>query len=278
MERSVINPLVEQIGKVLIIAYRESTDRLQATFVQEGFECEVLRQPDKPEYQTFASIYRCLLNHQQAWVQVAQSQQPTLIVEADFVPVVGLGNLPLPFNPTQADVGMAWLYTCAPQLYNVTADGFADGFSTTSVAYVLTPQGAIALQGFVDDITAKHGTGYYNFDSELDGFLRAQNLKNYLPWRNYGEHGGKANPEHRRHGMSGLHRADVLWRRLAFLPGYAELPHSYLHFFWARLQARLKGIARLALGKYLRPKVLRNSSHPRRLLSWAIQRQVRGCR
>lgn len=268
------NTLTAQVGKVLILAHRESTDLLQLTFAQAGFECDVLRQADKPEYQTYASIYRCLLNHSQAWEFAAQAQQPTLIVEADFVPIVDLGKLPLPFSPDQArlGVGMAWLYTCAPQIYSVTADGFAEGFSTALVAYILTPQGAKALQGFVGEITARHGTGYYNFDSEIDGFLRARNLKNYVPFRNYGEHGGRANPEHRHNGMSGLHRADVLWGRLAFLPIYTE--GSHLRLFWARLQARLKGIARLAMGKYLRPKIVKNSRHSGRLISFAIRRQL----
>lgn len=269
------NTLIHQVGKVLILAHRESTDLLQSTFTQAGFECDVLRQADKPEYQTYASIYRCLLNHSQAWEFAAQAQQPTLIVEADFVPIVDLGKLPLPFSPDQArlgNVGMAWLYTCAPQIYSVTVDGFAEGFSTALVAYILTPQGARALQGFVGEITTRHGTGYYNFDSEIDGFLRAQKLKNYVPFRNYGEHGGRANPEHRRNGMSGLHRADVLWGSLAFLPIYTE--GSHLRLFRARLQARLKGIARLAMGKYLRPKIVKSSRHPGRLISFAIRRQL----
>jgi len=272
------NTLRHQVGKALILAHRESTDLLQTALTEAGFECEVLRQADKPEYQTYASIYRCLLNHSRAWEFAAQAQQPTLIVEADFVPVVGLGKLPLPFSPTQAklgNVGMAWLYTCAPQLYSVTADGFAEGFSTALVAYILTPQGAKALQGFVAEITTRHGTGYYNFDSEIDGFLRAQKLKNYIPFRNYGEHGGRANPEHRRNGMSGLHRADVLWHRLKFAPDYAEEPHSRLQLWGARLQARLKGIARLAMGKYLRPKIVKGSKHPGRLIRFAIWRQLK---
>ncbi|HEY9641365.1 MAG TPA: hypothetical protein V6C57_12840 [Coleofasciculaceae cyanobacterium] len=267
--------LVNQIGKVLIIAYRESTDLLQTTLTQAGFDCEVLRQEDHPAYQTYASIYRCMLNHQRAWEQAAMAQQPTLIVEADFVPVVGLGNLPLPFNPHQKNVGMAWLYTCAPQLYSVSLEGFAEGFSTALVAYILTPQGARALQGFVAGITTQHGTGYYNFDSEMDGFLRARQLKNYIPFRNYGEHGGKANPEHRHNGMSGIHRADVLYGKLAFLPDYViAAPVPQLQLIWSRWQARCKGIGRLATGRFLRPRTVRCSSHPGRLIRFSLCRQI----
>jgi hypothetical protein len=269
------NALMTQIEQVLIIAHRESTDRLQATLTQAGFNCEVLRQADLPEYQAYASIYRCMLNHQRAWQRAAVASQPTLIVEADFVPVVGFGNLPLPFNPNQDTVGMAWLYTCAPQLYSVSSEGFAEGFSTGLVAYILTPQGAQSLQGFVAEITEQQGTGYYNFDSEIDGFLRSRQLKNYIPFRNYGEHGGQSNPEHRRNGMSGMHRADVLSGQLAFLPGYAIAPPvPALSWLWVRLQARCKGLGRLAMGRFLRFKVVRHSQNPHRLLRFALRRQL----
>jgi hypothetical protein len=273
--------LADQIGRVVVIAYREMTEPLENFFASEGFTCEVLRQQDQPSYQGYAAIYRCLLNHQQAWQQAAEAVKPTLIVEADFVPVVGLGNLPLPLDAQQSNVGMAWLYTCAPQLYSLTSKRFAEGFSTGLVAYVLMPQGAKALQGaseqgaseqgFVEQVTRRHGTGYYNFDSDIDQFLRRQGFKNYIPFRNYGEHGGKANPEHRRHGMSGIHRADVLFDRLAFLPDYALGDRK--RFWWARLQARIKGLGRSLLGRYLRPKVALTASDRIRLIQFAIQRQ-----
>jgi hypothetical protein len=264
--------LVDQIDRVLIIAYRETTELLEAAFAQAGFECEVLRQVDQLEYEGYAAIYRCLLNHQRAWERAAGTVKPMLIVEADFVPVVNLGRLPLPFAIQQPDVGMAWLYTCASQLYSVTPEGFAEGFSTGLVAYVLTPQGARGLQDFVAQITAAQGTGYYNFDSEIDRFLRQQGFKNYIPFRNYGEHGGKANPEHRRNGMSGIHRADVLFDRLAFLPDYAMGDRG--QFWQARARARLKGLGRSLLGKYLRPKIAVSSSVPSRLICFALLRQL----
>lgn len=264
--------LVDQIDRVIVVAYREATEPLEAAFVQAGFACEVLRQVDQPEYQDCAAIYRCLLNHHRAWERAAVASKPTLIVEADFVPVVGLGRLPLPFAVEESSVGMAWLYTCAPQLYSVSPAGFAEGFSTGLVAYVLTPQGAKGLLPFVDQITQAHGRGYYNFDSEIDRFLRQQGFRNYIPFRNYGEHGGKANPEHQHNGMSGIHRADVLFDRLAFLPAYAA--DNRWQFWIARLQARAKGLGRLLLGKYLRPKVALSSSVPSRLIRFAILRQL----
>jgi hypothetical protein len=267
--------LVDQLSKVFIVAYKESTEGLEAAFAQAGLPCEVLRQEDKPEYQGFASIYRCMLNHSRAWERAAQESKPTMIVEADCVPVTGLGELPLPFNPDKNNAGIAWLYTCAPQMYSVTAEGYIEGYSTALVAYILTPQGAAALAGFVGEITEQHGTGYVNFDSFIDKYLRTKNFKNYIGFRNYAEHGGKSNPEHRQNGMSGIHRADVLYGPLAFMPAYAtDTTSPQLSLLWARLQARYKGLARLVLGKFLRPKIVKHSSVPLRLVWRAIQRQL----
>lgn len=266
--------LQEAIGQTLIVAYREKTDLLEQTLRTSGLPGQVLRQPDRPEYANYASIYRCLLNHQQAWMLAAQATQPTLIVEADFVPVQALGQLPLPFRFKQADVGIAWIYTCAPQLYSVTTEGFGEGYSVSTVAYIVTPAAATALCEFVAEVTQQHGTDYFNFDSYLDSFLRRRGFKNYIAFRNYGEHGGRGNPEHQHNGMSGLHRADVLAGPLAFLPDYVLPDQSAaLNLGLARAQSRLKGIGRLLLGKFVRPKVLRSASAPGRMIWFALSRQ-----
>lgn len=266
--------LAQQIGQTFIIAYRECTTRLENSLQQEGLVCEVLRQEPKPEYESYAALYRCMLNHWRAWKQAAQTERPTLIVEADFVPVIGFGQRPLPFATHYPDNGIAWLYTCAAQLYSVTAEGYAEGFSTALVAYVVTPQAAQYLCELATFITQTYGTGYYNFDSDIDGFLRSKGLKNYLAFQNYGEHGGKANPEHRRHGFTGTHRADVLCDRLAFLPMYAsDTRFPWMTIGWVRLQARLKGVGRLICGKFLRLNVLKHSHVPLRLIRFAVGRQ-----
>lgn len=266
--------LIDHIGRVLIIAYRESTLQLEAAFAREGIPCEVVRQEDNPDYQGYAAIYRCMLNHLRAWTFAAQQELPTLIVEADFVPVVGLAQLPLPFNPEQSNVGISWLYTCAPQIYSISPQGYAEGFSTALVAYIVTPQGAASLCGLANQITVQHGTGYYNFDSEIDKYLRIRGFKNYIPFRNYGEHGGRSNPEHRHNGMSGIHRADVLFGKLAFLPDYAIGKNQAFFLFKARLRARIKGIGRLLTGRFLRWKIVRQSSTPNRLFQFALQRHL----
>jgi hypothetical protein len=264
--------LVNNIGKILIIACKESTSQLEDFFYQEGFTCQVLRQEFKPEYENYSRSYLCLMNHQRAW-EIAQTEQlPTLIIEADFVPVVGIGKLPLPFDPNQSDVGVSWLYTCASQVYTILPEGYAEGFSVSTVAYVVTPSAANCLMGLAEEITLKYGaTNYSSWDSTLDNYLRTRGFKNYIPWRNYGEHGGAPNPEHQQNKLSKTHRADVLYGKLAFVPPYA-VSQSWRTFFWVRLQARVKGVGRLISGRFLRPKVIKGASVPTKLVKFALFR------
>ncbi|NET58147.1 MAG: LPS biosynthesis glycosyltransferase [Symploca sp. SIO2E6] len=267
--------LTNCIGRVFIIAYKESTQLLEETLAKEGLPCEVLRQKHQPETENFSPSYLCLLNHRRAWEEATQQSKPTLIVEADFVPVLGLGKLPLPFNPHQTDVGVSWLYTCAPQVYYVSPDGYAQGFSTSMVAYIVTPGAAQYLIDLAEEVKQKMGTSNYSsWDSEVDSVLLAKQLKNYIPFRNYGEHGGLPNLEHHAHGLSKTHRADILYGKLAFVPSYAIEGNSQLKFLSTRLKARLKGIARLVMGKFLRVPVIQGSSTPTRLISFAVRRQL----
>jgi hypothetical protein len=141
------------------------------------------------------------------------------------------------------------------------------------VAYILTPQGAKSLLELAEAIAQNTGpTGYSSWDSQIDGFLRQKKLKNYISFRNYGEHGGLPNREHHQHGLSKSHRADVLSGKLAFLPLYAA--NSQLRFNLVRGKARLKGILRLFLGKFLRIAVIRGSTVPNRLIRFAFARQL----
>ncbi len=268
--------MVDWVSKVFIIAYKEQTQVLEEVLTKEGFQVEVLRQEQKPEYQNYSRSYLCLMNHRRAWEKAAPESKPTLIIEADFVPVFGFGKLPLPFNPDASDVGVSWLYTCAPQVYSVSEAGYAEGFSVSTVAYIVTAKGAQYLMELAEEIREKKGpTAYSSWDSNVDTFLRARKLKNYIPFRNYGEHGGLPNLEHYKNGLSKTHRADVLYGKLAFLPLYASGEKGgNMALVSARLQARLKGIARLAMGRFLRIPVVKNSSVPGRLVSFAIRRQL----
>ena len=264
--------LVNGISRAFIVAYKESTQLLENALTAEGIDCQVLRQEHQAQWEGFSPSYLCMLNHKQAWEQAMTESKPTLIVEADFVPVLEFGRCPLPFHPQEQNVGIAWLYTCASQVYSVSSDGYAEGFSTSMVAYIITAKSAKHLIELAEEVREKNGpTTYSSWDSTVDNFLRARGLKNYIPFRNYGEHGGLPNLEHRKHGLSKVHRADVLYRKLAFLPLYAK--NSQANFIQERLKARLKGIARLAVGKFLRLPIIKGSSTPGRLLSFAIGRQ-----
>lgn len=280
-----IYSLQTHIGKAFIIAHNEQTDLLQHTLLAEGLNCEVLRQVHQPEFQTYSRSYLALLNHRYAWERAIAISSPTLIVEADFVPVKGFGQLPLPFSPDQERVGMAWIYTCAPQMYSVSESGYAEGYSSSMVAYIVTPKGAECLIDWAEEIRQTIGpTVYSSWDSSIDPFLRQRGLKNFIPFRNYGEHGGRPNPEHHQHGLSRSHRADVLYGELAFMPLYAlSADHqsteamswsSHWNYVQVRSHARFKGLVRLLSGKYLRPKIVRNSSVPLWLLSFALRRQL----
>lgn len=275
-QAAISNQLSSCIDKIFIIAYKEPTQLLEEFLTKEGFKCEVLRQEEKAEYKNFSPSYLCMMNHKRAWERATHVNQPTLIIEADFVPVVGFGKLPLPFNPNQSDVGISWLYNCAPQVYSVSQEGYAEGFSTALVAYIVTPQSAKYLIEFAEEINRKQeATAYSSWDSNIESFLRSKKLKSYIPFRNYGEHGGLPNPEHSQNGLSSAHRADVLYNKLAFLPLYATTEKSsQLKFLIVRLQARLKGIARLTTGRFLRTKVVKNSSVPTRLVSFAVRRHL----
>lgn len=269
--------LVDYIGKVFIIAYQESTHLLEKTLAKEGFDCEVLRQKSKPECKNCSKSYLCLLNHRSAWEKALCFNQPTLVVEADFVPVVRFGQLPLPFNPHQSNLGIGWLYTCAPQVYSVSIDGYAQGFSTSMVAYIINPLAARYLVAYAEEIREKVGPYNYSaWDSDIDSLLLGRKLNNYIPFRNYGEHGGVPNLEHCQNGLSKTHRADILYGKLAFFPAYAldKGRENRLKLLSVRLRARLKGIARLALGRFLRWPIVRKSSVPLRLIGFAVGRQL----
>ena len=260
--------LVNCIGQTFILAYQENTNQLAAWLAQAGCRVEVLRQLHRAEYKTYSRSYLCLLNHRKAWERALLSEQPTLIVEADFVPVANFAKLPPPFDPADQNLGIAWLYTCAPQIYHITDRGYAEGYSTSMVAYVITKRSAWRLIELAEGINATPGPETYTpWDSGIEYYLRDRNFHNYVPWRNYGEHGGMPNPEHQQNNLSTTHRADVLYGPLAFEPAYQNLLRE-------RAYGRVKGLGRLLLNKYLRGPVLRDSAQPARLLQFAIGRQL----
>lgn len=294
--------LKSAITQTLVIACTEITKDLERTLRQEELDYQILRQQPQPSQENYARSTLALLNHRRAWQKASQNKGLTLIVEADFVPVKGMGNLPLPF-PMDDDkrIGIAWLYTCAAQIYSVSELGHGRGFSTAMVAYVITPQSAIALLDIFPTLEqVAKPTHYKAWDSKLDDCLRKRGFENFISFRNYGEHGGRPNPEHKHHGLSATHRADVLYGPLAFMPAYALPEHptvldqgktpetqdgmassngllatplkNYAYYLLVRGYARIKGLGRLILGRFLHAKVARQSSVPLWLLHFAIRR------
>lgn len=268
--------LVDCISQTFVIAYKEPTEQLTATLTQAGCDCTVLRQVHQPGYETYSPSFLCLLNHRNAWELALRSQKPTLIVEADFVPVKNFAELPPPFDPTDTEMGIAWLYTCAAQIYTVSS-GFGQGYSTSMVAYVVTAKSARLLIELAAQVEKTPGPRAYSpWDSGVEYYLRDRQLHNYVPFRNYGEHGGRPNPEHGKNKLSKAHRADVLYGKLAFAPMYAEISGRVNRWQWlkGRAYGRIKGVGRLLLMKYLRPEVVKKSSQGNRLVWWAIARQL----
>lgn len=275
--------LVKCIAQTLIIAYKEPTEQLVGTLQQFGCDCTVLRQQHQPGYETYSPSFLCLLNHRSAWELALRSQKPTLIVEADFVPVSNFAQLPPPFDLTDEDLGIAWLYTCAAQIYNVAksvsnnTNIYAQGYSTSMVAYVINAKSARLLIELAAQIEKDPGPRHYSaWDSGIEYYLRDLGLHNYVPFRNYGEHGGLPNPEHGRNRLSKAHRADVLYGKLAFAPMYASEQGKLSRWMWfkVRAYARIKGIGRLLLLKYLRGEVVRKSRQQGALIWFAIARHL----
>ena len=268
--------LVDCIAQTFVIAYKEPTEQLTTALTQSGCDCTVLRQVHQPGYETYSPSFLCLLNHRSAWELALRSEKPTLIVEADFVPVKNFSELPPPFDPADAEIGIAWIYTCAAQIYSVRS-GFAQGYSTSMVAYVVTAKSARLLIELAAQIEKEPGPRAYSpWDSGIEYYLRDRHLHNYVPFRNYGEHGGRPNPEHGKNKLSKAHRADVLYGNLAFAPMYAEINGEVNRWQWlkGRVYGRVKGLGRLLLMKYLRGAVIKKSSQGGQLIRWAIARQI----
>lgn len=271
--------LIDHIEQTFILACREDTTALEHALRRSGIESEVLRQAYRPEYAEYSRSFLCLLNHRHAWELASCAQKPTLILEADFVPVTNFGKLPVPFDPSKSNLGIAWLYTCAPQVYRIVKGGYATGYSTSMVAYVVSPRSARFLMQVADEIAQNPGPREYTpWDSGLDYSLREHGFTNYVPFRNYGEHGGLPNPEHRKNKLSTTHRADVLYGPLSFQPFYAREDGvgkpNLQKYLQGRCYGRVKGLGRLVLGKYLRPPVLKSAEQPLPLAWFALRRQL----
>ena len=92
--------LRDQVSQIFVIACAEDTSLLEGVLDQEGMQVEVLRQPPIDATIQYSRSYLCLMNHVRAWQKIGAGEQPGLVIEADFVPVIGFGSLPVPCDLT----------------------------------------------------------------------------------------------------------------------------------------------------------------------------------
>jgi hypothetical protein len=197
---------------------------------------------------------KCLVNHANAWRIARDRSRPTVVVEADFVPVKGFGGLPLPCPADRRGKSLPYLYACGAELWDTEAE-FARGHAGSTVAYVVWPAVARLLLTFYEQQLEINPSGAYStFDTQMGYWLKDRGVESFFPLKQYGEHGGLPNPEHRRAGPSRTHRADALQAPLSFLPAYAEGSHARAG--WTRLVARAFGWARFLTGRLVPPRDL----------------------
>ncbi len=267
--------LKEVVEHVYIVAYKEETKELEKSFLKEGFEYTVIRPKYTKEEKKYSPIIRCLLNHTNAWKRCTEHKGLVIVTEADFVPVVGFADLPIPFDIRYKDTTWGWLYACGPVLYELRKKVFARGHSAAPVATLLGSNVARILLDFATIELENHDPHEYSL---WDTYIRMYAQKkrgviSYIPFRHYGEHGGMPNPEHKKAGLTSTHRADVLYGRLHFLPDYAQ--GSKKRFLVIRAYAKLRGIGRVLLGRYLEKPTLRKTKgikHKLYLCKYGISR------
>ncbi len=256
-----------EVVQTIVLAYREETARLETALRAEGLAPQVQRPSYTPTELTYSRTVRCLLNHAAAWARARDAAGLTLIVEADFVPCRGLGDLPLPFDPqVQGSAGWAFLYAGGPRIFRRHPDGSLQGHAACPVAYVISPRVAAWLCEYRDEELQRQAdlTAYSLWDTRFQWHIMGKGGRCFLPWRHYGEHGGTGNPEHAaagvgiarripllsRLGLGRHHRAEVLHGVLHFLPEYAA--GSRLRFLRIRLEAKLTAWGKLLTGRMVK--------------------------
>lgn len=256
------------VREAIILAYKEDTSRLENAFRAEGLHPRVLRPSYSEQELNYSRTIRCLLNHGEAWRLSGMSEGYTLIVEADFVPCVGFGKLSLPFDPdARGAKAWAFLYTGGQRVLKRYEDGSLQGHAACPVAYVVSKTVGNLLCEYLKEELIRHKDlqQYSLWDTNFQWHLMGKGAACFMPWRQFGEHGGIPNPEHKsagiglshripwlRHiGMAGNHHADVLAARLSFLPAYAK--GSRLRFIKTRIEAKLIGFLKLCSGKMVMP-------------------------
>jgi hypothetical protein len=194
----------DAVANAHILAYREDTSRLENAMLAEGIRADVIRPVYSETELTYSRTIRCLLNHCNAWRKAAAASGLTLIMEADFVPCRGFGSLPLPYQPVLYQ-GRAWafLYAGGPRFIKMHPDGSIQGHTACPVAYVVSPVVAKHLIAFAENETGpgKDLTQYSLWDTNFQWHIMGHNIACFMPYRQYGEHGGIGNIEHKNAGV-----------------------------------------------------------------------------
>lgn len=264
--------------RAIIVKYKEDTTNLERALRTEGFEVVLQTATYTPEQEKYSRAIKCLITHSHAWESASQHDGLSIIVEADFVPTVGFGKLPLPYMPTKDQKEMAWLYSVGPVIYHIDPTNNATwGHNAGTVAYIVNSVSAKALlEVYAEDMKHEDPGAYRAWDTYYAIKLRREKgIRCHIPYKMYGEHGGISNAEHNGHKIVGWHEADNLAGPLHFLPTYAQ--GSQLRFRLRRLRGRLRGWYRFLLGKYFDGWIygwLKSENHRLKRLSIALRRLI----
>lgn len=255
-------PILKMTDQLYIVAHKEDTSKLEAALTDQGFKVRVQRGPYSAKEKKYSSAIKCLVNHGNVWRQVANGDQPAIVVEADFVPVIKMAERisPMPFDSSDQSIGFAWLYSAGTTLYGFDQHGFPHGHGNTTVAYMLTPQVAAMLLDFFKREETKFSVGSYsNWETYLGIYLRKERgVLNYIPVYCYGEHGGIPQSEHIKQGIRAWHQADILLDKLEFLPGYANGKRWRYVLFRGR--SIIRGWVRLLSLRFYDPRYINDDS------------------
>ena len=189
------------------------------------------------------------MGHHDAWSECSQQSGFSLVVEADFVPVIGFGQQTVPIPEHMIGRAWGWLYSSGQRAYEF--DGtYIRGHSATTVAYIIDDKAASKILGFMDHEFSQYNPREYRpWDTYVRMYAQNRDVFMYLPFRSYGEHGGMPNTEHKTNQINPSHQADVLINRLHFLPSYAR--NSKARYFFVRARAYAKAWARLLCFRYI---------------------------
>ena len=151
MNSASMTSLKDYCSDAYVISYKENTSQLEDALLREGFAPVRVQTDYSPRQLGFSAAYRCLINHANAWHLAKNSNRPVAIFEADFVPVRGLGSLPIPCPEDQLDNALIYLYACGPQFWDLSRSNVSRGHAGGMVAYVVSPRVAALLLVFYDE-------------------------------------------------------------------------------------------------------------------------------